>query len=128
MAFLTKDQIKAAGKPKLHVLHVPEWEGDVHIAELSGAEYDRYQAACIKASDKKDYSGVRPLLCAMLLRHEDGSRIYGDKDIAELAALRTGGLERVAKFGLSLNKIDAEAVEAEVKNSEGEASADSPGD
>lgn len=116
---LSKEQIIAAKDLQTRVLNVPEWGGDVHIAQLSGAERAEYEERCHKLyssnSANEQFESVA-LFCAYVLRGDDGSRLFDEGDVAALLKKSQTAIERVFNAGLELNAMRQGDVEAIEKN------------
>jgi hypothetical protein len=87
MAF-DKTKFFAATKPETEAVDVPGF-GTVTVRGLTGAEYDRFEAACGgKGEDGKPaYKTDRALMARLaVVDPETGAAVFGDEDLPALRA------------------------------------------
>jgi len=102
---------------------VPPWKIRVWVQELTGDELEEQKMPMYE----RDGAGLKVTLkeqnlrlCALAMRHENGSRLYPNTKagIAILGKLGSGGSEIVAAVANELNKQSAEDVQKIAGNSE----------
>jgi hypothetical protein len=107
---LTKDQIFALDDRPKKCVEVPEWNGNVFVRVMSGA--DRIQVERMIREGEGIVS--RAAIVALITVDDKGNRLFTDAaDVERLAEKNADALERIAAAGLTFNGITAEAVEAE---------------
>ena len=121
-----------------HVDVPVEGLGTFRIRELSGTERDKFEVAAFNDSTeivdgkpvmrrKLNQVMLRANLVALCLVGEDGNRLFGDDEIAQLSdGVPTTVLSQLFKAAQKINGLDGEAVEAAAKNSNADPSGDSP--
>lgn len=114
---LTRAQILAANDRRTEVVAVPEWGGDVTVAEMTGAQRDAWEQSLVaKAGGGVDISNVRARLVARCIVDAEGQRLFSDEDAEALGAKSGAALDRVAKVCQRLNGLSDGDVEAARKN------------
>ena len=91
MAVLSRDAIKKAQDWKLEKVEVPEWGGDVYLRTLSGTERDLFEDGY---ADQK-MKNFRARFLALSLCDDNGERLYGDDEAAELGTKSSVVLNRL---------------------------------
>lgn len=110
-----RDQIKQAGIRKPVKVHLPEWGFDVYVRVMTVGERDFYENLWLS----RGTGGVKDFRSHYLVRvlcDETGKRIYGDDDVAEVAALDGSVLAKVFDIAAAHNKL----TEADVRELAGE--------
>lgn len=123
MAILSKEQVLAADDRVRELVEVPEWGGEVYVGAMSALDKSHYQASMFEftpdgtvKSINADGADVR--LAALCLQNEDGSLMFGRKEVASLGKKSPAALDRVVEVARRLNGLDEEAEDREVGNSE----------
>lgn len=126
---LDRAAILAARDDRTELVDVPEWGGRVRMRGFTGTERDGWEADIIAAERKglvpRD---IRVRRVAMCLVDEDGKRLFGDRDMAELGRKNGVVIDRLDDVVLRLSGMRAarpatDATPA-VPSSEDEALAD----
>lgn len=116
MALLTREEILAADdRTATETVPVPEWGGEVIVGVIGGDERDRFDRYR-ESRRSGDNDGIRGLLVALTCRDEHGGQLFQPADVAALGKKSSAALDRVFHAACRVNKIGAEAAEAEVKN------------
>lgn len=108
MAVLSRDAIKKAQDWKLEKVEVPEWGGDVYLKTLSGTERDLFEDGY---ADQK-MKNFRARFLALSLCDDNGERLYGDDEAAELGTKSSVVLNRLFDKAWALNAFRTEDVDA----------------
>jgi len=111
---LTKEQILTASDTHVETIHIPEWNGDVCIRVVSGAERDKFESGCLDPLTGKmtRMSNTRARFAAMVLCNEAGASIFSAADIDALSGKSALALDRILDAGLRLNGMDKTSVES----------------
>jgi hypothetical protein len=121
MALLTRDAIlQAEDLPKELVL-IPEWNGEVYVRALTGAERDAFEQSIVEQkgkSTKMNLSNLRAKLVALTVVDEAGKRIFSDRDAELLGQKSAIAINRVFEVAQRLSGLSQEDVEELTKNSE----------
>jgi hypothetical protein len=98
-----REKILASEHRTVVAVDVPEWCETVHVRSLSAAELDSMAPRLESATG----SGQRmAIMVAAAAANADGSRMFGDDDIAALATQPTAALFRVTMAANRLNNLD----------------------
>lgn len=98
---LTKDQItKAQIKNETKTFEVPEWDGDVNIAPLTGRQLDEYQS--FVEDNEQPMQNIAWLLSRSLV-DDDGVRVFTDNDLELITDCSLASLNRVGQYIAELN-------------------------
>ncbi len=112
--YLTANAILQAEDFVYDEVDCPEWDGIVRIRSLSGAQRVTLKKAIDAGNDNID-----EMLCVMAIVDDDGTRIFDQKQIAELSRKNTKAISRVAIRVLEISGMrnpDKSVADAE-KNS-----------
>lgn len=105
---LTRADILAAKDDSVELVEVPEWGGTVRLRGMTGSERDGWEADLVAAERKglvpRD---LRVRRVAMCLVDEDGRRLFGDKDLAELGRKSGTVIDRLDDVVLRLSGMRA---------------------
>ncbi len=124
MGLLNKDQILNADDLATQDVYVPQWGGGVRIRTMTASERDRFEQQIFSGQNKDDRrENVRATMLSLCIVGEDGSRLFGEKDIKALGGKSAAAVDKIFSEIQRLNRISDEDVEDAVKNSEG-----TPGD
>lgn len=99
-----RDQIRQANRRKPLKVHVPEWGFDVYVRVLNVGERDSYENLWLTRG-KEGVKDFRSEYLCRVLCDEDGKRLYGDNDVAELASLDGSVLCKIFDIAASHNKL-----------------------
>ncbi len=119
---LDRESILKPRALKIEKVHVPEWDGDVYVREMTGAERDWLDARMYDR-EKRDVSllnvpNYRATIAALVLSDAQGNLLYNKAvDIPLLSSQPAAALERVMVAGLRVNGMAEDAVEDAEKNS-----------
>lgn len=114
---LTKEQILQANDLPKELVKVPEWDGEVYVRTMTGAERDAFEQSLIISKGKIDLVNVRAKLCALAICDENGNRLFSDLEIEQLGQKSAVALDRIFEVTQRLNKIGTEDIEELEKNS-----------
>ena len=110
---LTAKEILAVSDIQIELVNVPEWDGDVYVKSMTGAERDQYEADMVtskKAGEERiiDMSDLRAKLCSMTICDENGNRLFTEKDVRKLTEKSAAALQRIFKVAQRLSGIGDE--------------------
>ncbi|MFC5997108.1 hypothetical protein ACFQE5_23120 [Pseudonocardia hispaniensis] len=114
MTLLTRDQILSADDLLTVDVAVPEWGGTVRVRALTGAERDRLEASLLGKDGTASAAKIlnfRARVCALTMIGEDGERLFGDAQVAELGRKSAAALARVAEAAQKLSGISDDDVD-----------------
>lgn len=103
-------------------LYVPEWNGDVFVRELTGAERDSWEGSILDADGKPRgdlMRNARARLAVLSLVDEQGTRLFGEVDAEALGKTSARALARVFEVAARLSGLTAGDLEELEKNSGG---------
>ena len=114
-----RDVVKgAADVGKLTKVSVPEWDCDVWVRTISGAERDSFEAACFverkrgrKRSRELSLVNFRARLTVLCACEEDGKPAFMPGDVDWLGAKSGVALNRVFEVAQRVNGFTEEDVE-----------------
>lgn len=116
MAKSLREKILAAQDIQSERIHVPEWDVEVEVRSMTGAERARVLKGGSDEEGNVDMEKLYPiLLIETTYDPESGERIFSAADRDALNMKNSGALERIAKVAMRLSGIDAGA-EAAAKN------------
>ena len=116
---LSKDEILRAHDIKVQKLVIPEWEGEIYVKGLTGAERDAFEASVIEMKGDKTtvkMENIRAKLAAMCICDEKGERLFNDEEVLMLARKSASALQRIFDVAQRLSGLVAGDVESLIKN------------
>jgi len=116
--FLTRDEILALQDRKTAVVHVPEWDCDVRIMEMSAGDREAYERMVLRMNEQSnkvepDISNLRAKMVAISVVDEEGRRVFTNEDVEALSRKHHEAIRFLFNKAMSLNRIEEEAVEGE---------------
>ena len=127
MAKALRDKILNAKDIKSEVVHIDEWDADVQVRGLTGAERaDLIAKATVKETDDKgeviassvDQLVLLPLLIiATTTDPADGEQLFSDADRDALNDKSSSAIDKVSSVALRLSGMTKEQEKAIAKNS-----------
>lgn len=115
MAVLTREQILATTCSR-EVVKVPEWGGEVIVADMGATARDQFERWCL-ANHDSGFVGVRATLASYAVVGEDGARLFTPDDVAALGEKSAAALDRVYEVARRLNRLSKKDAEELEKNS-----------
>lgn len=121
---LTSDKILQADDLKRKKIDVPEWGGEIYVREMTGIESLEFDAWLADNKDNKKVLAVgwHPLMVTLCACDDKGERLFSMADFEAIRKKNKTVLERIADAAIKLNKLGADDLEEEAKNSQGKAS------
>lgn len=114
---LTKEAILAAQDIRTEVVDVPEWGGEVTIAEMTGTARDTYERLLFtKVGDSADIRDLRAKLVAFSIVDDDGNLMFSPAEVAELGKKSARALTHVFDAASELNAIGEEGLDEAAGN------------
>lgn len=115
---LTKADILGAADLARELVEVPEWGGSVYVQAMTGTERDAFEESIIEirqsgkgVTTKSVLKNMRAKMCARCIVGEDGARLFGDPEIAELGEKSAAALDRVFAVAQRLNGMGQDDME-----------------
>ena len=107
----------AKSKPRrIEKVAVPGF-GDVYVRGLTAAEYDEFEAGCVVGQgDQKTSRANRPLLLRHCIVTPEGTKVFRDDQIEELAGMESWITSPIAAKAMELCGLGARAAEDTAKN------------
>lgn len=116
--FLTRDEILAFQDRKTEVVHVPEWDSDVRIMEMSAADRESFERLVLRVNAESnkvesDISNLRSKMVAISVVDEDGKRVFSDEDVQALSLKHHDAIRRIYNAAMNFNMMGAESEPGE---------------
>lgn len=121
MALLTRDAILQAQDLPTERVVVPEWNGEVLVRALTGAERDTFEQSIVEQrgkSTRMNLQNLRAKLVALTVVDEEGKRLFSDEDAKLLGQKSAAALNRIFEVAQRLSGLRDEDVEELAKNSD----------
>lgn len=115
---LSREAILAASELKTETVAVPEWGGDVLVAEMTGEARDAWEQSLVMREgnrSKPNLRNVRARLVAATVVGEDGKRLFTEADIEALGNKSAAALDRVCRAAQMINGMS----DADLENAKG---------
>lgn len=134
MALLTRAQIDAADDIKVEDVPVPEWGGDVRLRGLTSRERTTIEATLVASKGESIQVRVQALTTlrertvAAALIDENGNRVFGDKELSNLAKKSGAVIQRLYHKVQELSGMNEKAIEEAEENLDEDQSDDSDSD
>jgi hypothetical protein len=114
-----REKILGASDIRREQVHVPEWEVEVEVRGLTGAQRARLMKNSVDAKGAVDFERMYPeLLIASTFEPETGEPLFTAADRDALSAKSGAALERIAQAAMRLSGLNPGAAENAEKNSE----------
>lgn len=105
MALLNRDQILTNTHLPSEIVSVPEWGGDICVVALTGLQRDMFEGSILNDDGTKNYQNLRARLVSLSVVDNEGKRLFGPSDVAELGQLSAAGLDRVFEVARRLSGL-----------------------
>jgi hypothetical protein len=134
MALLGKAAILAADDIAHEDIHVPEWNGEVRVRGLTGAQRSLIEATMVVSKGQdvgvriEAFRDLRERLVAACLVDDKGKRLFADAEVARLGEKSGRVLTRLFEIASRLSGMEPETVATLAGNSEAGPSAGSDSD
>ena len=121
---INRDQALKADDLRRDKVEIPEWGGDLYVREITGAESLVFDSWMAENKDNKKVLGVgwHPIMVMLCACDDKGKRIFQDDDLELLKGKNKVVISRIAEKAIKINKMGADEIEEETKNSSGKAS------
>lgn len=106
MSLLSRDQILAADDRKYEIVAVPEWDGDVRMRSLSGAERDDFENGLMQQVGGKQITNARNArakLVSLCIVDEDGQPLFSKADVIKLGSKSSLAIQRLYDVACRMN-------------------------
>jgi len=115
--FLTKEQIFEVKDLKTEKVHIKEWNGDVFVRTLTGAERDKFEKSIFNIdTNKRTFENLRAKLVVAVCVDEEGNQLFSEKDISALGKKSAHALDKIFEVGQRLSGITKDDVDDMSKN------------
>jgi hypothetical protein len=118
--FLTREKILNMEDFKTEVVHVPEWDGDVIVKSMTGAERDAFESSLVeqkKSGNVIKTENIRAkLVSKTVIDPESKLPMFTAGDIEILGAKNAAALDRIFTVARKLSGLAEEDIEALAKN------------
>lgn len=113
-----KEKIKATNDRKTEVIHVPEWDCEIHVRGMSGTARDEFEMSMQgrKKGSVVDLIGVRAHIVIATAYDADGEKLFEPADADWLSEKSGAALDRLAKAGQRLSGLSDDDVDELEKN------------
>jgi len=114
MAVLGREAILQIQDLPTERVFVPEWQGEVIVRALTGAERDAFEQSIVEQrgkSTRMNLKNIRAKLVALTVVDEDGKRVFSDEDAELLGRKSAAALNRVFEVAQRLSGLRPEDVE-----------------
>ena len=108
---LSRDEILSKKDLKRQVVNVPEWGGDVLVAEMTAEARDAWEQAITTRDKGKNLVNPRAKLVIATAVDENGERLFKDADIGEVAKLSAQAMDRICRVAQKVNGLLGEDLE-----------------
>ena len=95
---------------------VPEWGGVIYVRGMTAAERERWANEWYSKLTETDRPGWRAAIVAWCATDENGTRIFDDADIAELAKQENAAIERLWQAIARQSGVLKESLDEAKKN------------
>lgn len=103
---------------KREKVDVPEWETELFVKVMSGAERDRWELSTTALLKTPNLANIRASLCVMTICDEKGKRIFTNDQINALGDKSAVVLDRIFDIARRINKLNDDDIEELEKNLE----------
>jgi hypothetical protein len=110
---ITKEQIFQTEDLTSTKVNIPEWNGEIVLKVMTGADRDKYMRFISKGEGIPENMMER--LVVLTAYDEEGKRLFDDADIPALSKKSSLVISRLFAESAKLNKISNESID-ELKN------------
>ena len=103
---------------KREKVDVPEWETELFVKVMSGAERDRWELSTTALLKTPNLANIRASLCVMTICDEKGKRLFTDEQINALGEKSAVVLDRIFDIARRINRLNDDDIEELEKNLE----------
>jgi hypothetical protein len=130
---LNRDSILAAEDKNYEDVYVPEWNGTVRVAGMSGADRNAYQASMVVLGpngsvQRLNMADQLAKLLSRSLVDDEGNRLFSDKDVKALSSKDGAVLDRLGDVAMRISGLRKEDLESAAGKSGKTLSVDSTSD
>lgn len=110
--------LEAAGRINaVETVRIEALGDDICLRVMTGAERDAFEASVDDGSGKRNLANLRARLLARTLCDEEGGRIFGDGDVAQLGATPAPWLVEAFEHAQRVNGLSEKDVDEMAGNS-----------
>lgn len=112
-----RDQILAAKDIPTEIVDIPEWDVQVEVRGMTGADRTRLlQSAIDPVTGQVDIKNVYPdIVICSAFDPESGERIFGDDDRDALLSKSANAIDRIAEVGMRLGGFTKDETDKAAK-------------
>ncbi len=116
MTILSKKDIFDSEDTTTKTINIPEWNGDVIIATMSGFARDRFESSVLGKNGGMNTANIRAKLVAASVVDEKGKLMFTEDDIAKLGKKSCTALDRIFNEAQKLNALGDQEIKELAKN------------
>lgn len=109
-----RESILARTELPAETIRIPEWDLEVRVTGLTGAQRDRIESLC--RANGADTTHLRARVVAMCVRGMDDELVFSEEDVGALESLAASALDRIFDAAQRLSGITPDAVDLAKKN------------
>jgi len=117
---LSREDILGADDLERELVYVPEWQGEVFVRCLTGAERDRFEADMLsdpEEDSRKRFYNLRARLVVLSVCDDKGMPLFMLNDVDSLSRKSAKVLDRLFTVAQRLSGMTKEDVDTLTKNS-----------
>ena len=103
---------------KLERIEIPEWETEIYVKVMTGAERDRWELSTTALLKTPNLANIRASLCAMTICDSKGKRLFTDQQMEALGQKSAVVLDRIFDVARKMNRLNDDDIEELEKNLE----------
>jgi len=101
---------------KIEKIDVPEWGTSVFMRTMTAGERDAWELAWLDRQGKGGVANFRSVFLVKCLCDENGTRLFSDGEVEQLAAQDSNVINRLFEFAREQNGLTSDQVDELAKN------------
>lgn len=101
---------------KIEKIDVPEWGTSVFMRTMTAGERDAWELAWLDRQGKGGVANFRSVFLVKCLCDENGTRLFSDGEVEQLAAQDSKVINRLFEFAREQNGLTSDQVDELAKN------------
>ena len=111
-----KNAILSSKTKRIQKVDVPEWGTPVFMRTMTAGERDAWELAWLDKQGKGGVANFRSVFLVKCLCDEDGTRLFSDGEVEQLAAQDSRVINRLFEIAREQNGLTTEQVDELAKN------------
>ncbi|MGA0081795.1 MAG: hypothetical protein ACO3IT_08515 [Ilumatobacteraceae bacterium] len=111
-----KNAILSSKTKRIQKVDVPEWGTPVFMRTMTAGERDAWELAWLDKQGKGGVANFRSVFLVKCLCDEDGTRLFSDGEVEQLAAQDSKVINRLFEIAREQNGLTTEQVDELAKN------------